>query len=168
MSSIALWLVELSYAIPFVLAVVLALVVTVWSRARTAKLPGTVPLPPPGQSIASPDKSVYLSLADGRLLLTLDLLGRRLARAVEGRYHVRLEEARDLASIEIQLPEPLTLAGVLDDLLRAYRTALAAERPSWLNARWPWLARRRHRRAARRFATVLEEVKVALGAIEVA
>ncbi len=168
MNSEHAFLAELSYAIPLVVAIVLALLVAWWSRARTGKLPSMVPAPPPGHAVSSPDKSVYLSLSDGRFLLTIDLLGRRLARAVEGRYHVKLEEARALASLEVELPEPLTLSGVLDDLLGAYRTAAVAERPSWLNARWAWLRRRRHLRAASRFSIVLDEVKAALAALEAA
>ena len=168
MDASSTFLAELSYAIPLLIAIVLILLVAYWSRARSAALPSMNASRPPGYSVASVDKTAYLSLEEGRFLPTIDLLGRRLARSVEGRYHVRLEEARSLASVELELPSSLTLAGVLDDLLKAYRAAEAAETASWLNGHWPWLLRRRRARASTRFATVLREVSTALGTLEAA
>jgi hypothetical protein len=164
----ATFLVELSYTAPLCLVAGVAVVLAWWTRSRSAPLPPMVPNPPRGYAVGPPDRIAYASLVEGRFLPSVDLLGRRLARVVEERYHVQIDQRAGHYPDSIQLPEPLTITGLLDHLLSAYRAAERAESPTWINLGWPWLRRFRQRRAASEFTAVLREAQIAFPALEAA
>jgi len=159
-------LVELTYTVPLFLVAGTLILLAWWSRSRAAPLPARTPSPPRGYGIDPADKIAYSSLAEGRYLPAIDLLGRRLALVVERRYHVHLDRTHGFYPEAIRLPPPLKLGDVLDHLLSAYRAAARAETTSWLNEQWTWLRRRRQQRAADEFTYVLAEVAAALPALE--
>jgi len=159
-------LAELSYAVPLILALGVAVLVAWWTRSRSASLPPLAASPARDFSIGTADRIVYTSLADGRLLPTIDFLGRRLAQTVEAKLHVPIDRMRTLEAKTLVLESSLSLPAVLDDLLRAYRVAARAEAPGGLNARWPWLHRRRAARARDDFVHVVHEVSTALRSLE--
>jgi len=166
MDATSTFLVELSYTVPLVVIGALAVLLAWWTRRRSAPLPAMVPTPPWGDAIGPPDRIAYASLVEGRFLPSVDLLGRRLARIVEERYHVPIDAHTNLYPEAIRLPPPLTLGGLLDHLLRAYRAAVRAEAPTWGNQWLPWLHRFRQRRAESEFTAVVREVAIAFPALE--
>lgn len=159
-------LAELSYAVPLLIAIGTALAIAWWTRSRVAPLPSLTASASPDFSIGAIDRTVYTSLASGRFLPTIDLLGRRLAQTVERKLHVPIDRMRSLPASALALPSSLSLPAVLDDLLRAYRVAARAEAPAGLNARWAWLRRQREARARDAFTHVVSEVSVALAHLE--
>jgi len=162
------FLTDPSFDLPLVLAVVLAVMVGWWVRARTAPLPSMVARPGHEWWNKRPDTVAYVALEQGRYFLALSALWLRLATVVHEHLHVGIDSRHDLdrASMETELPPPLTLRRVVRSLSRAYGSAYRAELPSWLELRWPWLQRRAKRRAERDFDRAVHDVAEALPVLE--
>jgi hypothetical protein len=167
-SAVIAFLSDPTYDIPLVLAVVLGALLGWWARARSATLPEMTPRFGHDWWNKRPDTVAFVALSQGRYFLTLSGLWLRFSTVVREHLNIRVEVSHELdrASMSAELPEPLTLRRVARNLARAYHSAYLAERPSWLELRWPWLGRRQQRRAARDFARAVADLEVALPVLE--
>jgi hypothetical protein len=159
-----------TYGIPLLIAIGGTAGVSWWSQRRSAELPPLLPGSAPEFWRIRIDSRAYFTLQQGRYLVAVDGLGRRLGELARDKFHIRIGRKIELerSSADPVLPRPLTLRGIVDDLSRAYFSAFTAEEPGWLALRWPWLRRRQQRRAARDFAIVTAELAIALPALEAA
>ncbi|MGA8543324.1 MAG: hypothetical protein WB947_07315 [Thermoplasmata archaeon] len=167
-SSVLALLTDPSYGIPLVVAVGLTGAMAWWSQLRTANPPKMAPSLPPELWRIQIDSRAFFTLQEGKYLVAVDGLGRRLGTVVNNRFHVQIGQKRDLdaPAVDHALPAPLTLRGLVADLSRAYYSAFWAEQPGWLAGRWAWLRRRNQRRAARDFRRITAELAQALPALE--
>jgi hypothetical protein len=157
-----------TYGIPLVLAVGITAGVSWWAQWRTGSPPSTAATPAPEFWRIQIDSRAYFTLREGRYLVAVDGLGRRLGSVLNEKFHVKLGRDKNLSApaVDAALPSSLTLRSIIGHLNRAYGTAYWAEHPGWLAERWPWLQRQNRRRAARNFALVVDDLAEAIPALE--
>jgi hypothetical protein len=158
-----------TYGLPLVVSVAAASVVTWWALRRRFLPPELTPYPTRRAWMDRPDTVAFLAGERGEYLPAVELLGRRLGQVVFERYHLRLDDRRGLYRAEgvPDLPEVGTLGRLVDDLVRAFRSADRAESHNLGNG-WHWLRRHRRAVAARDFERVTAEVVAALPLLEAA
>ncbi|MGI0070971.1 MAG: hypothetical protein ACRECT_02710 [Thermoplasmata archaeon] len=157
-----------TFGIPLVLAVALTAGALRWAQVRSRPAPELRPGSAPEFWRIQIDSRAYVRLREGKYLVAVDGLGRRLGTLLKSKYAVAILEPGQLNSAAANrvLPHPMTLKSIVRHLTRAYSSAFFAEEPGWLVRQSNWWQRRVERRAARDFALVVDDLSRAIPALE--